>query len=325
MKIGPYSLDGAVLLAPMAGVTDRPFRILCRQLGAALAASEMLAANPALQDTRKSRLKRNHEGEPSPRVVQIAGAEPAQVAQAARFNVDEGAEIIDINMGCPAKKVCRKMAGSALLADEPLVARILEAVVAAVDVPVTLKIRTGPSPDRRNAAQIARLAEKIGIAALTVHGRTRDQHYRGHAEYDTLKAVRDAIDIPLIGNGDINDPMKARWVIEEIGCDAVMIGRAAQGQPWIFRQIQHFLHTGTLLDTPTPDQITSWMTQHITGVHELYGPQQGVKVARKHLGWYLQGQPDGLRWRKALMQVEASDQQIEMARHAVNAVACAVA
>lgn len=325
MKIGPYSLDGTVLLAPMAGVTDRPFRILCRQLGAALAASEMVAANPALQNTRKSQLKRNHEGEPSPRVVQIAGAEPSQVATAARFNVEEGAEIIDINMGCPAKKVCRRMAGSALLADEPLVACILEAAVAAVDVPVTLKIRTGPSSDRRNAVQIARMAQETGIAALTVHGRTRDQHYRGNAEYDTLKAVRDAIDIPLIGNGDITDPSKARWVIQKTGCDAVMVGRAAQGQPWIFRQIQHFLDTGELLSAPAPEQIVDWMTQHITGVHELYGAHQGVRVARKHLGWYLQGQPDGARWRKALMQVENSSQQVALARQAISAVACAAA
>lgn len=325
MKIGPYSLNGSVLLAPMAGVTDRPFRLLCRQLGAALAASEMVGANPMLQHTRKSQLKRNHEGEPSPRVVQIAGADPLQLAQAARFNVAEGAEIIDINMGCPAKKVCRKLAGSALLADEPLVARILEAVVSAVDVPVTLKMRTGPSPDRRNAVQIAKRAEEIGIAALTLHGRTRDQQYRGEAEYDTLKAVRDVVTLPLIGNGDITDPIKARWVLKNIGCDAVMIGRAAQGQPWIFQHIQHFLDTEELLDPPPPELISSWMTQHISGVHALYGTEQGVKVARKHLGWYLQDQPDGQRWRKALMQVECSAEQLKLARQAISAVASVAA
>lgn len=325
MKIGPYNLSGIALLAPMAGVTDRPFRILCRQLGAALAASEMVAANPVLQDTRQSRLKRNHEGEPSPRVVQIAGADPLQLAAAARFNVAEGAEIIDINMGCPAKKVCKKMAGSALLADEPLVARILDAVVTAVDVPVTLKMRTGPSADRRNAAAIARLAEQAGIAALTLHGRTREQQYRGEAEYDTLKAVRDVISIPLIGNGDITDPVKAREIIQNTGCDAVMIGRAAQGKPWIFNQIQTFIKTNQLLPAPTAEQVLSWMTQHIQGVHQLYGSVQGVRVARKHLGWYLQGHPGGLEWRRRLMQVECGEQQIMMARRAISELAAAAA
>lgn len=325
MKIGPYSLSGIALLAPMAGVTDRPFRILCRQLGAALAASEMVAANPALQNTRRSRLKRDHEGEPSPRVVQIAGADPLQLAAAAQFNVAEGAEIIDINMGCPAKKVCKKMAGSALLADEALVERILGAVVAAVDVPVTLKIRTGPSADRRNAVKIARLAEQAGINALTVHGRTREQQYRGDAEFDTLKAVRDAISIPLIGNGDITDAIKARDVIAKTGCDAVMIGRAAQGRPWIFHEIQTFIDTNQMPPPPGPEQVMDWMTQHIQGVHQLYGPIQGVRVARKHLGWYLQSQLGGLQWRRLLMQVECSEEQIVMARRAITELAAAAA
>ena len=325
MKIGPYSLSGIALLAPMAGVTDRPFRILCRQLGAALAASEMVAANPALQNTRRSRLKRDHEGEPSPRVVQIAGADPLQLAAAAQFNVAEGAEIIDINMGCPAKKVCKKMAGSALLADESLVERILDAVVAAVDVPVTLKIRTGPSADRRNAVKIARLAEQAGINAITVHGRTREQQYRGDAEYDTLKAVRDAISIPLIGNGDITDAIKARDVIAKTGCDAVMIGRAAQGKPWIFNEIQTFIDTNQLPPPPSPERVMDWMTQHIQGVHQLYGPIQGVRVARKHLGWYLQSQLGGLQWRRLLMQVECGEEQIVMARRAITELAAASA
>lgn len=325
MKIGPYPLNGIALLAPMAGVTDRPFRILCRQLGAAMAASEMVGSNPALRDTRKSRLKRNHEGEPSPRVVQIAGADPQMLAGAARFNVAEGAEIIDINMGCPAKKVCRKLAGSALLADEPLVARLLDAVVAAVDVPVTLKIRTGPSADRRNAVKIACLAQTAGIAAITVHGRTRDQHYQGEAEYDTLKAVRDAVTLPLIGNGDIADPARACQVMTETGCDAVMIGRAAQGKPWIFRQIQHYYETGKRLPPPSAEQISEWMHQHITGIYALYGEEQGVRIARKHLGWYLQGQPDGQRWRKPLMQIECGEAQLKMARDAISALADAAA
>ncbi len=294
----------------MAGVTDRPFRLLARRLGAALAASEMVASNPALRDTRKSRLKRDHTGEPSPRVVQIAGAQARVMADAARFNVDQGAEIIDINMGCPAKKVCQRAAGSALLADEPLVANILDAVVAAVDVPVTLKIRTGPTAERRNAVRIARLAESAGIAALALHGRTRDQLYRGEAEHETLAAVREAISIPLIGNGDIDSAEKARTLMQSTGCDAVMIGRAAQGRPWIFREIQHFLDTGCHLGAPSAEAINGWLVEHLHALHAFYGEHQGVRIARKHIGWYLKDTPNGEAKRRALMGVEDAATQI---------------
>jgi len=320
MHIGPHKIEGTVFLAPMAGVTDRPFRILCRRLGAALAASEMVASNPALRETRQSRLKRDHRGEPSPRVVQIAGADPDMMAEAARFNVDQGADIVDINMGCPAKKVNRKLAGSALLSDEALVARILAVVVDAVDVPVTLKIRTGPSADHRNALRIARLAEDTGIAALALHGRTRDQQYRGEAEHETLAAVRQAIDIPLIGNGDITRPAAARRLIETTGCDAVMIGRAAQGRPWIFREAQHFIDTGEFLPPPAPDDIQRWMLGHLQALHDFYGSVQGVRVARKHIGWYLQGLPGGEAWRRQLMGVEQADRQLSLAAEAITAV-----
>ncbi|MEX0430582.1 tRNA dihydrouridine synthase DusB [Spiribacter insolitus] len=320
MQIGPHKIEGVVFLAPMAGVTDRPFRVLCRRLGAALAASEMVASNPALRETRKSRLKRDHRGEPSPRVVQIAGADPGTMAEAARFNADQGAEIIDINMGCPAKKVNRKLAGSALLADEVLVGRILDAAVAAVDVPVTLKIRTGPSADQRNAVRVARIAEKAGIAALALHGRTRDQHYRGEAEHQTLAAVRQVIDIPLIGNGDITTPAEARRLLERTGCDAVMIGRAAQGRPWIFREAQHFIDTGERLPPPAAAEIQAWMLGHLRALHEFYGPVQGVRVARKHIGWYLQGLPGGEAWRRELMGVDQADRQLSLAAEAIAAV-----
>ncbi len=320
MKIGSYTIPGQALLAPMAGVTDRPFRILCRSLGAGLAASEMVASNPALRQTRKSRLKRDHQGEPSPRVVQIAGAEPQMMAEAARFNVDQGAEIIDINMGCPAKKVCHKMAGSALLADEPLVAQILDAVVAAVDVPVTLKIRTGPEASRKNALTIARLAQSAGIAALALHGRTRDQHYRGSAEHETLARVREVIDIPLIGNGDICTPEGAQQLINQTGCDAVMIGRAAQGKPWIFREIQHYLDTGELLAPPDAEQVHDWMMGHLHALHAFYGEQQGLRIARKHLGWYLKASPQGESWRAKLVRLECPQAQISLASEAIRAV-----
>lgn len=323
MQIGPYTLPGRVLLAPMAGVTDRPFRVLCRRLGAALAASEMVASEPALRETRKSRRKRDHAGEPEPRVVQIAGAEPAMMAEAARFNVEQGAQIIDINMGCPAKKVCNRHAGSALLADEPLVARILEAVVAAVPVPVTLKIRTGPDPARRNAVRIARLAEDSGIAALAVHGRTRDQAYRGEAEHATIAAVREATALPLIANGDIDSPERAAAVLGATGADAVMIGRAAQGRPWLFREIQHHLETGGRLPPAGAAEVRHWMLDHLAGLHAFYGETHGVRVARKHIGWYLQGRPGGEAWRRALVRVQAGDEQLAMVEAALAATAAA--
>lgn len=320
MQIGPYTIQGQVLLAPMAGVTDRPFRMLCRQLGAALAASEMVASNPALRETRKSKLKRDHHGEPSPRVVQIAGAEPELMADAARFNVDHGAQIIDINMGCPAKKVCNKMAGSALLADEPLVARILDAVVAAVDVPVTLKIRTGPTSTRRNAVAIARTAEAAGIQALALHGRTRDQHYKGEAEHHTLADVREAISIPLIGNGDIQTPQDAQALLQLSGCDAVMIGGAAQGRPWIFREIQHYLDTGERLPAPEIEEIRTLMLGHLRELHRFYGDTQGLRIARKHIGWYLKNLPGSEPWRQALVQVESASEQLNMVSAAITAL-----
>ena len=314
MRIGPYSLGGNVVLAPMAGVTDRPFRTLCRAHGAALAASEMVHSDPKLRGSRKSRLRADHRGEPSPRVVQIAGAEPAMLADAARFNAAGGAQIIDINMGCPAKKVCNRQAGSALLADEGLVAEILAAVVAAVDVPVTLKIRTGPDPDHRNGVRIAEIAQDAGIAALAVHGRTRAELYKGRAEYDTIRAIRSAITIPLFANGDIDGPQTAARVLEYTGADGVMIGRAAQGRPWIFREIQHYLSTGEQLPEPDPVTVRDLLLGHLRELHAFYGPEQGVRVARKHIGWYLAGRPDGESARRTLVRLTDPQEQLQGVR-----------
>jgi len=277
----------------MAGVTDTPFRRLCRKLGAGLAVSEMLSAAPRLHDTRKSRLRRCHDGEPEPRAVQIAGADPRQLAHAARRNVDEGAEIIDINMGCPAKKVCRVAAGSALLADEALVARILDAVVAAVEVPVTLKIRTGPAPERRNAVRIARIAEQAGVRALAVHGRTRACAFRGRAEHATVRRVKQSVSIPVIANGDVDTPEEAARVLRDTGADAVMIGRAAQGNPWIFREVAHYLATGRRLAPPHSGEVRDTLLAHLDALHAFYGREAGVRIARKHLAWYLRGRAGG--------------------------------
>ncbi len=304
MQIGVHVLDNSVIAAPMAGVTDMPFRRLCRRLGAGLAVSEMVAAAPRLRDTRKSRLRRRHDGEPEPRSVQIAGADPQWLADAARANVDEGAQIIDINMGCPAKKVCRVAAGSALLADEALVGRILDTVVAAVTVPVTLKIRTGPAPQRRNALRIARIAEGAGIAALAVHGRTRACAFRGHAEYDTIRAVKDAVAIPVIANGDIATPAQAAQVLAATGADGVMIGRAAQGNPWIFREVTHYLTTGRRLAPPDARQVHETLLGHLDALHEFYGVNAGVRIARKHLGWYCRGRPGGEAFWQRVNRVE---------------------
>ncbi len=297
----------------MAGVTDMPFRRLCRRLGAGLAVSEMIAASPSLADTRKSRLRRRHDDEPSPRAVQIAGADPEQLARAARRNVDEGAEIVDINMGCPAKKVCRVAAGAALLADEPLVARILDAVVAAVSVPVTLKIRTGPDPGRRNAERIARLAESAGIAAVAVHGRTRACAFRGHAEYDTIRRVKRAVSIPVIANGDIDTPERAAHVLRLTGADAVMIGRAAQGNPWVFSQVAHFLAHGARMPDPTPLQVRDTLLEHLDGLYSLYGRSHGVRVARKHLGWYCRARPGGETFWRRISRVDCAREQRRLA------------
>jgi tRNA-dihydrouridine synthase B len=286
VRIGPYQLPNTLAVAPMAGVTDRPFRQLCRRLGAGYAVSEMVASNPKLWGTDKSRRRTDHAGEPAPVAVQIAGSDPAMMAEAARYNVDRGAQIIDINMGCPAKKVCNAAAGSALLSNESLVAAVCEAVVGAVDVPVTLKIRTGPDPQHRNALRIASIAQSAGIAALTVHGRSRACMFVGPVEYDTIAAVKRAVSIPVVANGDIDSPGKAREVFACTAADAVMIGRAAQGRPWIFREIAHYLATGELLPAPTVVEARQLILGHLDDHYAFYGEEAGVRIARKHLGWY---------------------------------------
>ena len=314
MQIGPYAIQPRVILAPMAGVTDKPFRQLCKRLGAGLAVSEMTISDPRLWHTRKSLHRMDHDGEPAPVSVQIAGTDPQALANAARYNVDQGAQIIDINMGCPAKKVCNAWAGSALMRDEALVARILEAVAKAVDVPVTLKIRTGWAADQRNAPTIARIAEACGIAALTVHGRTRDQQYTGVAEYDTIAQIKSLLKIPVIANGDIDSPEKARAVLKFTGCDAVMIGRAAQGRPWIFREVAHFLATGEHLPPPSLADIRDTLLGHLDHLHAFYGEQQGVRIARKHLGWYAKDCPQHAAFRSVVNRAESADAQSQLTR-----------
>ena len=286
MKIGPYILENPLVLAPMAGITDRPFRILCREQGAALTVSEMVTSNKQLWHSRKTQLRLDHTGEGSPRSVQIAGADPAQMAEAAQFNVKNGAQIIDINMGCPAKKVCSVMAGSALLKNESLVADILHSVVNAVDVPVTLKIRTGWDPDNRNAIKIATIAETEGIQALAVHGRTRACAFKGEAEYETIAEVKSRIHIPVIANGDIDSPEKAADVLKQTGADAIMIGRGAQGRPWIFREILHYLEHGKNLPSPDIKEVNLLLNNHLKSLYDFYGETMGVRIARKHIGWY---------------------------------------
>lgn len=287
MQIGPYQLNNQLVLSPMAGITDRPFRQICRELGAGLTVSEMTASNPALRHHRRTQLRMNQEGELGPRSVQIVGTNPQQMADAARYNQQKGAQIIDINMGCPAKKVCQVAAGSALLRDEPLVKAILEEVVSSVDIPVTLKIRTGWDPQHKNAVTIANIAEQSGIKALAIHGRTRACKYQGNAEFDTIKAVKKSINIPVFANGDITSPDKAQYVLEYTGADGLLIGRGAQGKPWLFREIDHFLTTGNYLDTPTLDEIHQIITHHLELLHRFYGDVMGVQIARKHIGWYL--------------------------------------
>ena len=310
VQIGNIILTNNLIVAPMAGVTDRPFRILCKRLGAGMAVSEMVASDSKLWATEKSIRRGDHAGEVDPIVVQIAGAAPAMMAEAARYNVDKGAHIIDINMGCPAKKVCKVDAGSALMKDESLVARILEAVVNAVNVPVTLKIRTGWDRQHKNALAIARIAEQCGIAALAVHGRTRSDHYNGAAEYDTIRAVKQNVKIPVTANGDIESPEKARFVLDYTGCDAVMIGRAAQGRPWIFREIAHFLETGKHLAPPTFAEIHAIATGHLHDLHDFYGDCKGVRIARKHIGWYLASLPGGCEFRHDMNMIEVAAQQV---------------
>ena len=321
MRIGPYPIDPPVVLAPMAGVTDKPFRQLCKRLGAGLAVSEMTAADPRLWTTRKSLKRMDHAGEPAPVSVQIAGYDPAMLAEAARYNVDNGAEIIDINMGCLAKKVCNVWSGSALLQDEPLVARILEAVVRAVDVPVTLKIRTGWNRENRNGVSIARIAEDAGIAALAVHGRTRADLYEGEAEYETIAAIKQAIRIPVFANGDIDSPTKARDVLDVTKCDAVMIGRAAQGRPWIFREIAHFLACGETLAAPGPSEVRDILLGHLHDLYAFYGEQQGVRIARKHLGWYAKDRPENAAFRAVVNRAESAAEQMRLTRDYFDALA----
>ena len=312
MFIGPHTIDNPLALAPMVGVTDRFFRQLCRNLGAGYVVTEMLAANPALRDTRKSRMRGDFQGEADPVAVQIAGSEPKWLADAARYNVSRGAQIIDINMGCPAKKVCNKLAGSALLSDPDLVRRILDRVVGAVDVPVTLKIRTGPSPVDRNGVEIARIAEEAGVAALAVHGRTRSDRFRGEAEYGTIRAICREVNIPVFANGDIDSPDKARQVLDFTGADGLMIGRAAQGNPWIFREIRHFLQTGLQLPPPSPIEVREVMYQHLDQLHQSYGEYHGVRVARKHIGWYLKNQPGSGDTRRRLMRAGSAAEQFKI-------------
>jgi tRNA-dihydrouridine synthase B len=314
MRIGAHALGNGLFVAPMAGITDRPFRRLARRFGAALAVSEMVSARPELRESRKTRLRLDHAGEPGPVSVQIAGADPQMLADAARLNVAGGADIIDINMGCPAKKVCNVHAGSALLEDEALVARILEAVVAAVDVPVTLKIRTGPAPDRRNAVRIARIAEAAGVQALAIHGRTRACAFGGNAEYESIAEVKSRVRIPVIANGDVHTPEDAKRVLEATGADGVMVGRAAQGRPWLFREIAHYLATGERLAPPPAREIGAVLVEHLDGLYDLYGGEHGARVARKHIGWTVRALPGGEALRSSVNGLQVADAQ----RAAVN-------
>jgi tRNA-dihydrouridine synthase B len=310
--IGPYRLKNNLIVAPMAGVTDRPFRQLCKQMGAGMAVSEMVTSNSLLYGSAKTLRRANHQGEVEPISVQIAGSDPAMMAEAARHNVDTGAQIIDINMGCPAKKICNVMAGSALLQDEPLVARILEAVVrGAAEAPVTLKIRTGWDQAHKNALTILRIAQESGIQALAIHGRTRACGYSGSAEYETIAAVKAAANIPIIANGDITTPEKAGFVLATTGADAIMIGRAAQGRPWLFREIAHFLETGEKLPAPEVAEIHEVLLAHLDDLHRFYGGIAGVRMARKHIAWYTRGLADSASFRHHMNQLETTREQLD--------------
>ena len=320
MRIGPYTLRNNLILAPMAGVTDRPFRQLCKELGAGMAVSEMVSSNALLWGSRKTQRRIDHQGEIEPRAVQIAGADPRMMADAARFNVDHGAQIIDINMGCPAKKVCNAMAGSALLRDEALVGRILDTVVNAVPVPVTLKIRTGWDPAQRNGIAVARIAEQAGIQALAVHGRTRSCGFGGEAEYHTIAAIKDAISIPVIANGDIDSPEKARQVLLHTNADALMIGRAAQGRPWLFRMIHHYLATGDLQPEPSLAERRGILLGHLQRLYDFYGEHTGVLVARKHIAWYSKGQTGGSAFRQAINRASTVTEQLQQVTAFLDAV-----
>ncbi|MBK5102616.1 MAG: tRNA dihydrouridine synthase DusB [Burkholderiales bacterium] len=310
MRIGPHVLRNNLFVAPMAGVTDRPFRQLCKKFGAGMAVSEMVASNSLLWGSEKTRRRANHEGEPDPISVQIAGADPQMMAEAAIYNVGEGAQIIDINMGCPAKKICNVMAGSALLKDELLVGRILEAVVGAVNVPVTLKFRTGWDQQNKNALTVARIAEESGIQLLSIHGRTRACGYTGHAEYDTIADVKSATRLPVVANGDINTPEKARHVLDYTKADGIMIGRAAQGRPWIFREIEYYLKTGAHLPPPRVTEIHQVLIAHLYDLYAFYGTDTGVKIARKHISWYTKGLAGSAGFRHAMNQLQSVEEQL---------------
>ncbi|HEX7324406.1 MAG TPA: tRNA dihydrouridine synthase DusB [Rhodanobacteraceae bacterium] len=321
MRIGPYSIDPPVALAPMAGVTDKPFRQLCKRLGAGWTMSEMATADPRLWHTTKSAHRLDHAGEPEPVSVQLAGSDPVRLAEAARHIVDGGAHIIGINMCCPAKKVCNAWAGSALLADEPLVARICNAVVRAVTVPVTLKLRTGTDDRHINAVAVARIAEDAGIAALAVHGRTRVQKYLGCAEYDTIAAVKASVAIPVFANGDVDSPVKARQVLDHTRADGLMIGRAAQGRPWIFRTIAHYIATGETLPEPGPAEVRDTLIGHLEDLYAFYGEALGVRIARKHLGWYAKDRPENAAFRAVANAAESAAEQMRLTRDYFTALA----
>ncbi len=321
MRIGPYQLKNNLFLAPMAGVTDRPFRSLCRRLGAGMAASEMVSSNSLLWGSKKTMRRADHAGEEEPRAVQIVGSDPAMMAQAARYNVDNGAQIIDVNMGCPAKKICNVYAGSALMQNEKLVVEILEAVVKSVDVPVTLKIRTGWDRANKNGSTIARIAEDCGIQALAVHGRTRADAFQGEAEYDTIAAIKASVKIPVIANGDITTPEKAAQVLRATAADGLMIGRAAQGNPWIFREISHFLATGEKLAPPPVAEVRDTLLDHLETLYAFYGEYSGVRMARKHISWYSKGLRDGAAFRHRVNQVESREAQVAMVREFFDAQA----
>ena len=324
MKIGPIELPNALFVAPMAGVTDRPFRSLCKRLGAGYAVSEMVTSKRALWKSLKTSRRANHEGETAPIAVQIAGVDPQEMAEAARYNIDRGAQIIDINMGCPAKKVCQVWAGSALMSNEPLALRIVEAVVAACSprgVPVTLKMRTGRCDSERNAVALARAAESAGVDMVTVHGRTREQGYTGLAEYNTIAAVKASLRIPVVANGDIDSPQKAADVLRWTGADALMIGRAAQGRPWIFREVAHFLSHGTLMTAPATREVQAWLLEHLEDHYSLYGELAGVRTARKHIGWAVQDLPGGLAFRDHMNGLDTCNTQQQALRDFLEALA----
>lgn len=321
MQLGTHILPNNLFVAPMAGVTDRPFRQLCKRLGAGYAVSEMVTSRPDLWKSLKTSRRANHEGEPGPIAVQIAGTEPGMMADAARYNIDRGAQIIDINMGCPAKKVCNRWAGSALMQDEDLALQIVQAVVAACEpqrVPVTLKMRTGWCQTEKNAVTLARSAEEAGVRMVAVHGRTREQGYQGYAEYDTIAAVKAALRIPVVANGDIATPEKARWVLQVTGADAVMVGRAAQGRPWIFREIQHYLTTGEHLDAPLLSDVQEWLLEHLHDHYRLYGEWTGMLSARKHVGWYVRDVPSSQEFIDVFNTLQSCQEQLQAVEDFMN-------